>query len=170
MSILWTKKVERSCWFSEFLILLLLGCQITDGTVNPFTVIPTLYIFKDCPACFCWVLIGMEINFLLFQHGMERLNTGIVVGVPLTAKWMQDSLADQIFFKLDAAGRSVVIEYTASFASPVSVFWILIGLFHFPAEFFVLLPPVWGYTNQSFVIGASWEFQSAAKLVHRVIG
>ena len=52
MSILWTKKVERLCCFFEFLILLLLWCQITDRAMDPFTVIPALYVFKDCSASF----------------------------------------------------------------------------------------------------------------------
>ncbi len=52
MSILWTKKVERLCYFFEFLILLLLWCQITDRAMDPFTVIPCFYVFKDCSASF----------------------------------------------------------------------------------------------------------------------
>ena len=52
MSILWTKKVERLCCFFQFLILLLLRCQITDRAMNPFTVIPAFYVFKDCSAGF----------------------------------------------------------------------------------------------------------------------
>ena len=53
MSILWTKKVERLCSFFEFLILLLLGCYVTNSTVYSFTVIPALYVFKNCPAGLC---------------------------------------------------------------------------------------------------------------------
>ncbi len=50
MSILWTKKVERLCSFFEFLILLLLGCYVTNSAMYSFAVIPALYIFKDCSA------------------------------------------------------------------------------------------------------------------------
>ena len=46
------KKVERLCCFFEFLILLLLWCQITDRAMDPFTVIPCFYVFKDCSASF----------------------------------------------------------------------------------------------------------------------
>jgi len=52
MSILWTKKVERLCSFFEFLILLLLGCYVTNRTVYSFTVIPALNVFKNCSAGF----------------------------------------------------------------------------------------------------------------------
>ncbi len=52
MSILWTKKVERLCSFFEFLILLLLGCYVTNRTVYSFTVIPALDVFKNCSAGF----------------------------------------------------------------------------------------------------------------------
>ena len=52
MSILWTKKVERLCSFFEFLILLLLGCYVTNRTVYSFSVIPALYVFKNCSAGF----------------------------------------------------------------------------------------------------------------------
>ncbi|EOS76387.1 hypothetical protein C819_01644 [Lachnospiraceae bacterium 10-1] len=52
MSILWTKKVERLCCFFEFLILLLLWCQITNRAMYPLTVIPAFYVFKDCSAGF----------------------------------------------------------------------------------------------------------------------
>ena len=52
MSILWTEKVERLCSFFEFLILLLLGCYVTNRTVYSFSVIPALYVFKNCSADF----------------------------------------------------------------------------------------------------------------------
>ena len=52
MSILWTKKVERLCCFFKFLILLLLWCYVTNRTVYSFSVIPALYVFKNCSAGF----------------------------------------------------------------------------------------------------------------------
>lgn len=51
-SILWTKKVERLCCFFKFLILLLLWCQITNRAMYPLTIIPALYVFKNCSAGF----------------------------------------------------------------------------------------------------------------------
>ena len=86
MSILWTKKVERLCCFFEFLILLLLGCHITNCTMDSFAVIPALYIFKDCPTGLFGILISMKINFFLFQYGMERFDTGIIVWISFTAE------------------------------------------------------------------------------------
>jgi len=47
--------------------------------MNPFSVIPALYILKDCPSGFFGILICVEIDFFLFQHGMERFYAGIVV-------------------------------------------------------------------------------------------
>ena len=41
----------------------------------------------------------MEINFFLFQHRMEGLDTGIVIRISLTTERMLDSLALQILFK-----------------------------------------------------------------------
>ena len=52
MSILWTKKVERLCCFFQFLILLLLWCQITNRAMYPLTVIPAFYVFEDCSTGF----------------------------------------------------------------------------------------------------------------------
>ena len=52
MSMLWTKKVERLCCFFKFLILLLLWCYVTNRTVYSFSVIPALYVFKNCSAGF----------------------------------------------------------------------------------------------------------------------
>ena len=70
---------------------------------------------------------------------------------------------------LYTAGYSVAIEGTAYFNSAIPLFWIIINLFHLMAEFLILLLSVWGYTNQSFVIGASWNLQGAAKLGYRVM-
>lgn len=44
-------------------------------------------------------IIDMEIDFFLFQHGMERLDTGIVIRIPITTERMLESLTVQIFFK-----------------------------------------------------------------------
>ena len=54
----------------------------------------------------------------------------------------QSLLCHMALNPLDAAGRSVVIGHAAYFASPISVLWILIGLFHFSAKPFVFLPPI----------------------------
>ena len=70
--------------------------------------------------------------------------------------------------QLDTVGGSAVIEYMAYFDSFLPFLWILICLFHFLAKRFIFLPPVWRYTDQSLVIGISWESQGIAKW-HRVI-
>ena len=70
---------------------------------------------------------------------------------------------------LDTAGNSAAIEDMTYFNSTIPLFWIIINLFHLMAEFLIFLLPVWGYTNQSFVIGASWKLQGTAKLWYRVI-
>ena len=46
------QKVERLQCFFEFLVLLLLRCQITDRAMDVLTVIPVFYVCKDCPAGF----------------------------------------------------------------------------------------------------------------------
>lgn len=45
-----------------------------------------------------WIWIGMEIDFFLFQHGMEGFYTSIVLWIPLTAEQVHNPLADQISF------------------------------------------------------------------------
>ena len=39
------------------------------------------------------------IYFFLFQYGMERFNAGIIVWIPLTAKWTQDFFTARAIFK-----------------------------------------------------------------------
>ena len=85
MSILWTKKVERLCCFFKFLILLLLWCQITNRAMDPLTIIPAFYVFKDCSVGFLWILVSMKIYFFLFQYRMKGFNAGIIVWISLTA-------------------------------------------------------------------------------------
>ena len=40
----------------------MLGCHIADGTVNPFSVIPALYVFKNCPSGFSGILVCVKIQ------------------------------------------------------------------------------------------------------------
>jgi hypothetical protein len=53
--------------------------------MDSLAVIPALYIFKDCLAGLFGILISMKINFFLFQYGMERFDTGIIVWISFTA-------------------------------------------------------------------------------------
>ena len=86
MSILWTKRVERLCCFFQFLILLLLWCQITNRAMYPLTIIPAFYVFKDRPPGLLEILISMQIDFFLFQYRMEGFYTCIVIWISLTAE------------------------------------------------------------------------------------
>ena len=67
--------------------------------MNPFTVIPGFYIFKDCPIGFFEVLIRVKINFLFLQYRMEGFYTGIIIGISLPAKGVTYTLFAQISFE-----------------------------------------------------------------------
>ena len=55
------KKVERLCCFFKFLILLLLWCYVTNRTVYSFSVIPALYVFKNCPVGLLYRIFGCHV-------------------------------------------------------------------------------------------------------------
>jgi len=54
--------------------------------MNPFAVIPALYVLKDCSPSLFGISICVEIDFFLFQHRMERFYAGVVIGIPFTAE------------------------------------------------------------------------------------
>ena len=54
--------------------------------MNPFAVIPALYVLKDCPPGFSEILICVEIDIFLFHYGMEGFYAGIIIGIPFTAE------------------------------------------------------------------------------------
>lgn len=67
-------------------LLNLLWCHIADGTMDSLTVIPALYVLKDCPPGFSEILICVEIDIFLFHYGMEGFYAGIIIGIPFTAE------------------------------------------------------------------------------------
>ena len=78
---------------------LLLWRHIADSTMNPFAVIPALYVLKDCSPSLFGISICVEIDFFLFQHRMERFYAGVVIRIPFTAEWMKYPLAVQVTLK-----------------------------------------------------------------------
>ena len=64
----------------EIILLLLLWYHIADGTMDSLTVIPALYVLKDCPPGFSEILICVEIDIFLFHYGMEGFYAGIIIG------------------------------------------------------------------------------------------
>ena len=54
--------------------------------MNPFAVIPALYVLKDCSPSLFGILICVKVDLFFFQYRMERFYTGIVIGIPFPAE------------------------------------------------------------------------------------
>ena len=98
-----------------------------DGTVNPFSVIPGFYVFKDRPLGFLEVLVGMQIDFFFLQYRMEGFFACIIIGIPFTAEGMEHSFAGQVILK-DLA--RVLAAKIAVKDDPFGFFCIQTGIFY----------------------------------------
>ena len=67
--------------------------------MNPFAVIPALYVLKDCSPSLFGILICVKVDLFFFQYRMERFYTGIVIGIPFPAEGMYHPLAVQVSLK-----------------------------------------------------------------------
>ena len=79
----------------------MLGCYVTNSTMYSFTIIPALYVFKDCSAGFRRILIGMVDRFLPFsarngtiQYRHCHTDSPLRLKecrIPLLAKWFSNA-------------------------------------------------------------------------------
>ena len=67
--------------------------------MNPFAVIPALYVLKDCSPSLFGILICVKVDLFFFQYRMERFYTGIVIGIPFPAEGMYHPPAVQVSLK-----------------------------------------------------------------------